>query len=212
MKILWLAHRDPLNPRAGGAERIIYEVTTRLIKNGHQVSLFTGGWQNIIREESIDGIHIRRFGRRIEPHIILPIYLMKNKYDVIVADLGHAVPWVSPVILRRRTVVSFLHLHARSLPGQVNRILAYLITAIEKMYFIFYSKLHFITISYTSLLDLQSLGIKGENISLIRPGVNTALFHPSRKTEYPSLVYFGGMRKYKRPEGPLSARSLGVMP
>ena len=26
------------------------------------------------------------------------------------------------------------------------------------------------------------------------------LFHPSAKTIYPSLVYFGGMRKYKRPQ------------
>ena len=34
MKILWLAHRDPLNPRAGGAERIIYEVGRRLVVKG----------------------------------------------------------------------------------------------------------------------------------------------------------------------------------
>ena len=200
MRILWLAHRDPLNPRAGGAERIIYEVGIRLARNGHQVSILAGGWKNCKREEHICGIHIMRFGYRIGPHIALPVHILKHRYDIIIADLGHAVPWVSPVLLRKKTIVSFLHLHARSLPGQVSKLLAYLITAIEKLYFLFYNKSHFVTISNTSFADLENLGIKTKNISLINPGVNRELFHPSIKTEYPSIVYFGGMRPYKRPE------------
>ena len=200
MKILWLAHRDPLNPRAGGAEKIIYEVAIRLINNGHRVSVLAGGWKHCKREEYLNGIHIIRFGQRLGPHLALPVHLLKNKYDIIIADLGHAVPWISPILMKRKTIISFLHLHKRSLPGQVRRLLAYSITAIEKLYFIIYSKSHFVTISNTSLLDLQNLGIKSKNISLINPGVNSELFHPSIKTEHPSLVYFGGMRPYKRAE------------
>ena len=97
MKILWLAHRDPLNPRAGGAERIIYEVAIRLIENGHQVLVLAGGWKNCKKEEYFNKIHIIRFGRRMGPHIALPVHLLKNQYDIIIADLGHAVPWVSLV-------------------------------------------------------------------------------------------------------------------
>ena len=200
MKILWLAHRDPLNPRAGGAERIIFEIGIRLAKNGHQVTVLGGGWKNCKREEYLQGIHIVRFGHRVGPHIVLPVHILKHRYDVIIVDLGHAVPWVSPVLLRRKTIVSFLHLHARSLPGQVGKLLAYSITALEKLYFIFYNTTHFVTISKTSFADLEKLGIKPKNISLIYPGVNNELFHPSIKTEYPSIVYFGGMRPYKRPE------------
>ena len=200
MKILWLAHRDPINPRAGGAERIIYEVGMRLVRNGNHVSILTGGWKNCKKEEYLNGIHIMRYGYRVGPHIALPVHLIKNRYDIIIADLGHAVPWVSPILFRRKTIVSFLHLHARSLPGQVGRLLAYSITAVEKLYFIIYNKSHFVTISNTSIDDLKNLGIKSENISLINPGVNSELFRPSMKTEYPSLVYFGGMRPYKRPE------------
>ncbi len=200
MKILWLAHRDPLNPRAGGAERIIYDTGIRLARNGHQVSILAGGWKKCKRDEYLHGIHIMRFGYRIGPHIVLPAHLLKNKYDIIIADLGYAVPWVSPVLLRRKIIVSFLHLHARSLPGQVGRLLAYSITVIEKLYFIIYNKSYFVTISSTSLNDLQNLGIKSKNIALIHPGVNAELFHPSIKTEHSSLVYFGGMRQHKRPE------------
>ena len=200
VKILWLAHRDPLNPRAGGAERIIYEVGSRLTKSGNQVSVLAGGWKTCKREEYLHGIHIMRFGYHIGPHIALPLHILKHRYDVIIADLGHAVPWVSPVLLRRKTIVLFLHLHARSLPGQVGRLLVNLITAVEKLYFIIYNRSRFVTISNTSFADLENLGIKSKNISIIHPGVNSELFHPSTKTDYPSIVYFGGMRRYKRPE------------
>ena len=200
LKILWLAHRDPLNPRAGGAERIIYEVGMHLTKDGHQVSVLAGGWEHCKKAEYLNGIHIIRFGYRVGPHIALPVHLIKNRYDIIIADLGHAIPWISPILLRRKTMVSFLHLHARSLPGQVGRLLAYSITAVEKLYFIIYNKAYFVTISNTSYNDLENLGIKSKNISIINPGVNSELFRPSIKTEYPSIVYFGGMRPYKRPE------------
>ena len=200
MKILWLAHRDPMNPRAGGAEKIIYEVCTRLAQNGNEISILAGGWKNCTRREILNGFKILRVGNRVGPHLVLPFNMLRNRYDVIIADLGHAVPWVSPIVFKRKTIVSFLHLHARSLPGQVGKILAHTITAIEKLYFIIYGKSHFVTISRTSLADLLNLGIKGENITLIHPGVDNELFSPSEKTKHPSIVYFGGMRPYKRPE------------
>ena len=200
MKILWLAHRDPLNPRAGGAESIILEVGNRLIRDGYEVSLLTGGWKGCKKTENLRGINITRYGYRAGPHFALPLYLLMGNYDIIIADLGHAVPWIFPVLLKRKTIVSFLHLHARSLPGQVNFLLGRIITSLERVYFIIYSKANFVTISSTSRDDLIGLGISKERIDMINPGVNGELFKPWKKTAYPSIVYFGGMRPYKRPE------------
>ena len=141
-----------------------------------------------------------RFGYRVGPHLALPMLLQRDRYDVVIADLGHAVPWISPVLLRKKLIVSFLHLHARSLPGQVGPLLAQTIKSIEKLYPIIYYKQRFVTISNTSYEDLVALGIKKSEISVIYPGVDREIFEPSKKTEYPSMVYFGGMRPYKRPE------------
>jgi len=189
-----------MNPRAGGAERIIHEVGKRLVLSGNYITLLSGGWKNCRKYDELDGIHIIRVGYRIGPHLLLPILLIKNNYDIVIGDLGHAVPWISPIILRKKTIVSFLHLHARSLPGQVGKLLAYIITAIEKLYFIIYHKSNFVTISQTSFNDLLSLGIKANRISIIYPGFNGDLFIPRTKTEQPTIIYFGGMRPYKRPE------------
>ena len=199
MRILWLAHRDPQNPRAGGAERTIYEVCIRLIEKGHKTVLLTCGWKGSVPIENLAGIEIHRFGKNIGPHLALPIFLLKHRYDLVIDDLGHAVPWISSTILNKHNVVFFRHLHARSLPGQVNPIMAKLITAIERCYFILYHGKVFVTESTTSKNDLLKLGIKEDKIILIPPGVDHDLFHPAAKSKYPSVVYFGGMRKYKRP-------------
>ena len=63
-----------------------------------------------------------------------------------------------------------------------------------------YNNSRFVTISNTSFVDLANFGIKAKNITIINPGVNSGFFRPSIKTDYPSIVYFGGMRPYKRPE------------
>ncbi len=200
MKILWLAHRDPLNPRAGGAERTINEVCVRLVGKGHKVILLTGGWKDSKPWENLNGIEIHRFGKNIAPHLALPVSLLKYHYDLVVNDLGHAVPWIFSTILNKHNLVFFRHLHARSLPGQVNPLIAKVLTALEKCYFIIYHDEVFMTESSTSKNDLLKLEIKENKIIMNSPGVDINLFHPVGKTQYPTLVYFGGMRKYKRPQ------------
>lgn len=200
VKILWLSHRDPRNPRAGGVERTIYEVCSRLSEKGYTIILLSGGWKECEPTETIQGIEIHRVGKNIGPHAAAPIFIAKNKFDLIVNDLGHAIPWFSPVLMRKKNIAFFHHLHARTLTGQVSPLLAKIIMAIERCYFIIYHGTTFVTESNTSESDLLNLGIKYKKIVKIPPGVDRKLFHPSDKTQYPTIVYFGGMRKYKRPQ------------
>lgn len=199
MKLLWLAHRDPLNPKAGGAERTIAEIGSRLSNKGYEVTVLSAGRKDSKDYDLLRGFEIIRFGNSLSLHVYVPIYIMKYRPDIIVNDLGHAVPWLSSIFLRKSAIVFFRHLHARSLPGQVNRLLALLITAVEKIYFILYHDCSFITESTTSVADLKRLGIESSKIIKISPGVDLSLYKESEKTKEPTLVYFGGMRKYKRP-------------
>ena len=200
MKILWIAHRDPKNPKPGGAERTIYEICKRLVVKGHEVTLLSGGWRGCSSYDNINGIRVKRFRTAIGPHFALPVILIKNDYDIVINDLGHAIPWISSTILKKHNIAFFHHLHSRSLPGQVNFFLAKFITSLEKVYFIIYHSAIFITESNTSKNDLLNLRIATNKIVQIPPGVDGNIFFPSRKTEYPSIIYFGGMRKYKRPQ------------
>ena len=200
MKLLWLAHRDPLHPRAGGAERSISEIGCRLSNTGHEITVLAAGWKGCKKTEVFGGFNIRRFGNSLSLHLYVPLFILKYQPDIIVNDVGHAVPWPSSIYLRKRGIVYFRHLHARSLPGQVSRPLAILITAVERTYFIIYRNYNFITESTTSADDLRKIGIRSSHIVRIPPGVDISIYRRSLKTESPTFVYFAGMRKYKRPD------------
>ena len=199
MKILWFAHRDIKHPKAGGAERTIYEVGRRLVKLGVDMYLVTVNPGNLLNYEVVDGIKTYRTKGNIRAHLNVRKMLRRIEPDAIIDDMDHALPWCSPWFTNKRVIVFFRHLHARSLPGQVNIVLAKIITFIEKMYPSIYKNNIFVTESNTSENDLIHLGIKKENIIRIPPGVDLKLFHPGEKTKIVQLLYFGGLRKYKRP-------------
>ncbi|KJE48770.1 MULTISPECIES: glycosyltransferase family 4 protein [unclassified Acidiplasma] len=200
MKILWFAHRDIKHPKAGGAERTIYEVGKRFVKLGADVNLVTVNSGHLLNYEIFDGIKTYRIKGNIKAHLNVKKMIKKIDPDVIIDDMGHAIPWCSPWFTHKKVIVFFRHLHARSLPGQVNIFLAKIITFIEKMYPFIYKNNIFVTESDTSEDDLIHLGIKKENIVRIPPGVDLNLFHAGEKTKNVQLLYFGGLRKYKRPE------------
>jgi glycosyltransferase involved in cell wall biosynthesis len=113
--------------------------------------------------------------------------------------MAHAMPRFSPWFSRRPRTVFFHHLHARTLQGQISVFLASLLREIEKAYPVIYRNWPFVTESAASETDLRDLGIDPQRITRIPPGVDSALFRISKKAPEPQLVYFGGLRPYKRP-------------
>lgn len=200
MNILWLNHRDPNHPKAGGAERTMYEITKRLVQTGNKVTIYCPKWHGADDEVFLDGIRIIRKGNSLTTHLILPIFLLKNHFDIVINDLAHGIPWISSVFLQRKNLIFFRHLHARSLNGQVNFLFAKIIISIEKLYPFFYRNLKVVTESSTSENDLIKLGFLKKNIVRIPPGIDLNLFSLGEKTENVQLIYFGGLRRYKRPE------------
>ena len=202
-------HRDIANPKAGGAERTIYEIGKRLVLRGHEVDVLTGSWRGAHHHETIDGVHYHRYGNRVAPHLVHPFFLeYHSNADVIVDDMAHAAPWFSPWFSDKPGVVFFRHLHARTLPGQTTIPLAKVLAWMERHYPHIYRQWLFITESMSSEQDLMRLEIPESRIVRIAPGVDTKLFCPKRKSDEPSIIYFGGMRPYKRPGHALIAFKL----
>lgn len=206
MKIIWFSHRCMQNPLAGGAERAIYEIGRRLVLRGHTVHHVAGGWKGAKRYEVVEGIQIHRYGTRVMPHLAHPAFLRANRdADTVVDDLSHAAPWFSPWFSDIPGVAFFYHLHAKTLGGQTSQFLASVLASLERHYTVIYRTWPFVTESVSSQRDLNSIGISEERIFRIPLGVDTDRFRPGTKAEKPAIVYFGGMRPYKRPEHALIA-------
>ena len=199
MRILWFNHRDIRHPLAGGAERTIQEVGRRLAIRGHEVHLASVNPGDLPGREVIDGIIVHRTRGNIAAHLNAPSLVRKLGPDTIVDDMAHVVPWFSSFASKARVIVFFHHYHARSLPGQVSRPNAAILSGLERSYPWIYRNSMFVTETSRGEQDLIHLGAPAAHIARIPPGVDRELFRPEKKTVKPSLVYFGGMRNYKRP-------------
>ena len=200
MRVLWNNHRAFRDPRAGGAERTIYEISRRLVKHGFEVHLLSGGALPYQEQTSADGVTVHSYPGYISPHLALPEVIRRTKPDLVIDDLAQVVPWFSPQLTRKPVVTFFRHLHARTLAGQVRWPLSKALGALEASYPRIYGGLPIVTESNVSREDLIRLGIEDRNVHRIAPGVDASHFRPGTRSSMPSLVYFGGLRRYKRPE------------
>ena len=197
--ILWLNHRDMMHKSSGGAERSIAEIGSRLSGMGFSVNLYSVNDGTLKDSDYFKGISITRASSNIMAHMSVPGVIKRVKPDVIIDDMAHAVPWLSNLFSDIPVVVYFRHMHARTISGQLPFPQASAVKLIERMYGRIYRNSTFVTESHSSESDLAGLGIPKEHIRIILPGVDHARFRPSEKSTTPSMVYFSGMRDYKRP-------------
>lgn len=162
--------------------------------------MISGGWKGGSIRDRIHGVDVRRLWTPFGPHLLqLAKISFLRRQDIVVDDLAHAVPWGSPVLRSGPGIAVFHHLHARTLRGQVGPTTAKVLGAFEWLYPTIYRNWEFVTESERSAEDLVMLGVNRERTHRIPPGVDRDLFRPGQKSASPTLVYFGGMRRYKRP-------------
>ncbi len=199
MKILFVAHRDITNLRAGGAESYSQTFLEHLSSCGHNIDIVTSRFGDQRKYQVIGNMNFFRFKGYMGPHLALPFIALSKRYDIIISDLGHVVPW--PILILKKNILIniFHHLHKRTLSGQVTKFSRKFLTIAEEFYPILYRNSLFVTVSTTSMNDLLELGINKDRIKLIKPGIDLKFFIPGKKSETPQLIYFSGLREYKRP-------------
>lgn len=200
LHVLWFSHRDVRHPLAGGAERTIHEVGSRLAKWGDEVTLVCGGHRTLPHEDTIGGVSVKRYGRQILPHLIVPVALSELRPDVVIDDLAHVVPWASSRLSTVPGLAFFRHLHKQTLGRTIPPLAADFLSWIESRYGELYRAWPFIVESNSSRTDLLSLGVPPQRIVTIPPGVDLDVFRRGRRSPDPQVVYFSGLKPQKRPD------------
>jgi glycosyltransferase involved in cell wall biosynthesis len=200
-RLCWICHRDPENPRAGGAEKSILEISRGLTELGWEVQLIAAGFAGAKVREQIGPINVIRGSGAIMMHAELPRLMASCRpYDIVIEDLGHVVPFLAERFTHGPGIVFFRHLHRRTLRGQVGGPAATLLQLLERAYPLIYSRWPVVAPSPSALGDLEAIGFQPSRLHQIPYGVDSELFHPGGLTDFPSLIYFSGLRKYKRPD------------
>lgn len=203
MRVVWLSHRDIEHPRAGGAEGTAFELSKRLCYMGHEVTWVTCSFPGSKAKAQSGRLRIIRLGGPVSAHLRALRLLRAKEFDVLVDDLSHVVPWATELMGSLPGTAYFRHLHHRTLWGQVPGPIAVALDAVERNYHRMYRRWPIVTESLQGMKDLEAIGFVRNRVTQIPPGVDSVRFHPTPKAGTPTIVYFGGFRRYKRPSIPV---------
>ena len=198
MKILWINHRDPKHPQAGGAEVRLYEIARRLVKMGHEVTVLCEKANSLPNEEALEGVKIKRIGGKVTIHILAPLYVKRHghEYDVIIDDIAHAVPWYSPLVTKTPVTAQIHHIHREVVYIELPKPLAWAVSQAEKTMAKVYK--HFIAVSQSTKEELtRRFRVNPERIAVVPNGVDLEKYKPGPKDPRPTILWVGRIKKYK---------------
>lgn len=205
MNILVFSWRDMKHPLAGGAEQVMHEHMKGWIAGGNNVTFFSSGFDGAKKEENIDGVEIIRKGNQYTAFLCAPFWYLfykHNNFDLIV-DEFHGWPFFTPLYVRKPKIAVIQEL-AREvwfkypLPFFLNYIFGAIGYILEPLFFLPYGNVKFITGSKSAKEEVQTVGVKSKNITIVPHGVILDL--PKKKfgkEKTNTIVFLGALAKDK---------------
>ncbi|QIW25164.1 glycosyltransferase family 1 protein [Sulfolobus sp. S-194] len=193
MKLLIVNHRDIFHPQAGGAERVIYEVSRRLVKKGYDVTWLSENVGSF--NDELDGIKFLHTGNKYTLHFRSLSYAKKG-YDVVIDSIAHAVPFFS-YIVNKKSVALVHHVHQDVVKYELNPLLAFIIRQLEKS---IRNYPYIISVSNTTKNELiKRFRIDESKITVIYNGIDHEIYKPGEKSSTPTVLWIGRLKNYKNP-------------
>lgn len=203
LRILVVNWQDRFNPASGGAEEHLHQVFGRLAARGHRVTLLCSGWRSCAPVADVDGIRVRRAGRRYTFTLAGPLcyerHLADEPFDVVVEDLNKV-----PMLASRWTrapahLLLVHHLFGSTAFREANWLLAGATWLFERVIPSAYRGLPCVAVSESTREDLIRRGLEASRFEVIRNGVELdSLWPAEERFPKPTVVYVGRLQKYKR--------------
>jgi glycosyltransferase involved in cell wall biosynthesis len=211
VNILVVNWQDRENPHAGGAEIHLFEIFSRVAARGHRVRLVCCGWKGGPARAVVDGIEVLRVGSRNSFTLrgcgAVRRALAAEPPDVVVEDINKV-----PLLLAWLTDLPFVvivpHLFGETIFLEASLPAATFVWLSERPIPWAYRRADFHAISESTRDDLIARGIRPERIRVIHPGVDSQAITPDpagNRTDPPSFLYVGRLRRYKGIEYALRA-------
>jgi glycosyltransferase involved in cell wall biosynthesis len=204
VNILLVNWQDLRNPMAGGAETHLHEIFERLARRGHRVRMLVSGWRGAPGRERVGALEVVRVGTRYSFGAHAPgagRRLLREKSADLVVEALNKVPTFAPVWADRPVVLIVHHLFGTSAFQEAAVPLAAATWLLERPIPFAYRGVPCQAISESTADDLALRGLRRSDVEVIHPGVDLDFFRPAeppRRTEHPTFVYVGRLRRYKR--------------
>jgi glycosyltransferase involved in cell wall biosynthesis len=207
-RILWATWKDHKHPGAGGAEVVARELTLRLARDGHEVTILTCGYPGAAATETEDGINFVRVGsnRYLHPFQAMLHYAknLRGRFDVVIEEIQGCAPYFISFLESKNRYILYHQLARLNWLYEVPKPFSYVgywLVAPAATRLASLSKAPVITVSESTKGVLARYGFAPDRTRLISEGLH---FDPLRslegitKYERPTLLSFGAMRAMKR--------------
>ena len=205
MRIAILNWRDLTHPDGGGAERYAVNIATGLGRRGHEVTLLCADHGAAPRDETVDGVRLRRRGGRVGvyPQALRGVRRLErteSPFDVVV-DVQNGLPFLSPLATRTPVVCLVHHVHREQWPIVFGPVAARIGWGIEsRLSPLVYRGRQYVAVSGRTKDELAELGIQASHIAVIHNGTDEPTSTGAARSPHPTIVVLGRLVPHKRVE------------
>ncbi|HEX6462194.1 MAG TPA: glycosyltransferase family 4 protein [Candidatus Saccharimonadales bacterium] len=210
MKFLWFSWKDIHHPEAGGAEKVMHELSKRLLREGHEVTVLTARYTGASRQDEIDGVKIIRIGKSRYLHsfqaLLYYLFHLRHRFDVVV-EVVNTAPYFGIFFKGKAKAVLLYHQLAREIwfleASFPLNYLGYYLLEPGATKLLAASHASVVTVSNSTKQDLLRYGFNSQNVHIISEGTHIAPVESlkvanSAKFELPTVLSFGALRSMKR--------------
>lgn len=184
---------DISNPKAGGQEKYVYEMSRRLVKNGYRVTWLTSQYPGSRSREIISGIEVIRTGNIYTFFIKYFYYYFKLRKDSMFFLSMNAIPFILPLRRKHRLVMIHHRFDIKVMKEKIG-VLGYLSYFLQEVISpILYRKDHIITNSISSLEDFMKMGY--QDVNVVKLGIELPEFTTEIKKNF--IVSPGPVKPWK---------------
>ena len=162
-----------MHPAAGGAEKHLHRIFSKIVEMGHEVVLFTTMFPGAKERDVVDGIHVVRKGGDLTFQLTVAANLKKLdrefNFDVVVEDLNK-LPVFAHWFVRKPLLVQMHHLWRKSIFSEAFFPIAFGVWFFERIIPFFYRTQPFVVVSPSTKKELAEIGVDESRISVIYNG------------------------------------------
>jgi glycosyltransferase involved in cell wall biosynthesis len=188
---------------------LTHEISTRLSKKyHHEVTLFTSRFHGSVLQERIDGVNVIREGGRYTVYEKAKAYYKRTKdsYELVIDEIN-VKPFLTPKYVKKeRPILALIH---QISPEQFTYELPFPLSFLGRYYLenrwlSCYKDIPTVTVSHSTEVELQKLGLK--KIFLVPEGLGVCpLPKLPVKESVPTVVFIGRLKKHKLPHHAIQA-------
>ena len=201
LRVLILNERDPLHPKAGGAEIHVHEIFRRLAARGFPVTQLCSQGKGTAASEALDGVEMKRLGRLREYYARVALETRRatraGEFDVVVECLNK-VPFYAPVYSAVPVLAICHHLFGEVAFQQVPWPIAAGVWTLERPIPWLYRGCEVVSISESSRDELVARGLRPERVRVSHCGIEQPdLVVDTETPRPPRVAYLGRLEPYK---------------